>query len=143
MITSKPMQLLLLFTIALIGACGLALLAVPFIGFGWHLFHGSFIASSGYRLPVPRDFYVSGDVQQPTMWKHGVGVPLFNRPFGMIGVRPRISGARFEFGNDLQNSSERMIAAARQEGLALRSVRTLSAGTGNAFCFEFVKLTEK
>jgi hypothetical protein len=61
----------------------------------------------------------------------------------MIGIKPRPSGANFEIANDLENSSARIIAIAQQEGLTLRSTRTLAAGTGNAFCFEFSEPIEK
>jgi len=143
MAISKRARLLLLLIPAF--ACGyiLLLLTVPLLGLGWHLFHRSFVASNGCRIPVPKDFYVNGSVQQPTMWKHTLGLPLLKRPFGMIGIRPRPSGANFEIGNDLENSSARIIAIAQEEGLTLRSTRTLASGTGNAYCFEFSEPIKK
>lgn len=141
--TSKPMRLLFLLIFAFALGYVLLLVTVPFLGFGWHLLHGSTISSGGYSVRVPSGFYVSGSAEQPTMWKHTLGVPLLKRPFGMIGIRQRSSGISMAFGNDLESSSAQMIAAARQEGLTLRSKRTLPTGTGNAFCFEFSKAMEE
>jgi len=143
MITSKAARLVLFLITAFTGGYLLLLLAVPFLGFGWHLLHRSVIASNGCLIPVPSEFYVNGGAEQPTMWKHAFGIPLFKGPFGMIGIRPRSSGTNFNFANDFEGSSARMIAVARHEGLALRSQRTLSAATGKAFCFEFSKPMEK
>jgi hypothetical protein len=116
MVISKLTRLLFLAAITFMGAYLLLLQAVPFLGFGWHLFHRSFIISNGFRIPVPKEFYVNGNAQQPTMWRYTLGVPLLKRPFGMIGIRPRPSGANFEIENDLENSSARIIAIAQQEG---------------------------
>lgn len=135
--TAKPTRLILAITIAFMGGYILLLLTVPFLGVGWHLIHGNFIESSGCRIPVPKQFYVSANAEQPTMWKHTLGIPLLKRPFGMIGIRPRSPATSFEFANDFDNSSKRMIAVARQEGLTLRSNRLISTGAGNAYCFEF------
>ena len=137
MTMSRPARLFLLAILASAFGYILLLLAIPFLGLGWHLFHRSFIASNGCRIPVPKDFYVSGSVQQPTMWKYTLGVPLLKRPFGLIGIRPGPSGANFEIENDLENSSPRIIATAQGEGLTLRSTRTVESGMGKAFCFEF------
>jgi hypothetical protein len=79
MTMSRPARLFLLAILASAFGYILLLLAIPFLGLGWHLFHRSFIASNGCRIPVPKDFYVSGSVQQPTMWKHTLGVPLLKR----------------------------------------------------------------
>jgi hypothetical protein len=122
---------------ALLSGFIIILAAVPFLGFGWHLIHGSFLFSNGFLIPVPNKFYVVGDVRQPTMWTHTFGTPLFKGRFGMIGIVPRLAGDKFTMENDFEISSARIIAMAQDEGLILRSRRTLSTATNVAFCFEF------
>jgi hypothetical protein len=114
MISSRPARLLIIaLTSAIVGYLVL-LVAVPFLGFGWHMFHEPFLISNGYRIPVPKGFYVNGSALQPTMWKHSFGIPLLKRPFGMIGVRPFPPGTNVKLGDDFENSSASMIIAVAQ-----------------------------
>ncbi|MGB7282225.1 MAG: hypothetical protein WBE13_08200 [Candidatus Acidiferrum sp.] len=136
---SKSYTVLFFALVMFLVGYALLLLAVPLMGFGWHLLHGSLIVYDGWRIPVPKGFYVSGSPEKPTMWRHSLGVPLLKEPFGMIDVSPLPSGAVFRFGSDLEESSRRMIWVAQQEGLVLRSNRMVPTSAGNAFCFEFSK----
>jgi hypothetical protein len=67
----------------------IVLLVIPLLGPGGHLLHGDFISYGGWRVPVPKGFYVGKSKMGPAMWKHTLGIPLFNAPYGHISLYSR------------------------------------------------------
>ncbi len=112
-------------------------LMVPLLGPSWHLIHGNLITYQGWRIPVPRGFYVTQKPDHCTMWKHTLGAPFKRTASTSIGILTNPSGKLFKFEGNLEESAERMIAAGQMDGYIFHSERTVSTGSSTAYCFEF------
>ncbi|SRR5712692_253626 len=69
-----------------IGGFLIVLLMVPLLGPCWHLMFGDAISYAGWRVPVPKGFYVRKSQKGPTMWKQSLGIPLFDVSYGHISL---------------------------------------------------------
>ena len=56
-----------------IGLSLIGLLIIPLFGWGWHLLHADFIFLDGWKVPVPKGFYVRLLAGGP----EGFGCPTF------------------------------------------------------------------
>jgi len=137
---SKPIGLMLRLLGVFIGFLLIALLIVPLLGPGWHLLHGDFISYEGWRIPVPKRFYVRMSQMGPTMWKHTLGTPLFNVPYGHISLYRRPDQQPFAYDRDYSRFENGVIQEAGQSGYRLESKRTISVGENSGYCLEFTRL---
>ena len=135
----KPLSLMLQLLGVLIGVLLIALLIVPLVGPGWHLLHGDFIVYEGWRVPVPKGFYVGKSQMGPTMWKHTLGTPLFNVPYGHISLFSRPHP--FACDRDYSRFEKGVTQSAGQSGYQLESKRTISVGKNSGYCLEFTRLS--
>ena len=69
-----------------IGVLLVTLLIVPLLGPGWRLLHGDFISYEGWKIPVPKGFYVRNSQKGPSMWKQTFGIPFFDTSYGHISL---------------------------------------------------------
>jgi hypothetical protein len=122
-----------------LGACLIVLLVIPLLGPGWHLLHGDFISYGGWRIPVPKGFYVRKFEVGPTMWKTSLGIPLFNVPYGHISLFSRPAQQPFAYDRDYSRFETGIIQEAGQSGYQLESKRTISVGKNPGYCLEFTR----
>ncbi|PYU54090.1 MAG: hypothetical protein DMG55_32650 [Acidobacteria bacterium] len=131
----KPLSLMLQLLGVLIGVLLIALLIVPLVGPGWHLLHGDFIVYEGWRVPVPKGFYVGKSQMGPTMWKHTLGIPLFNSLYSRPDQQP------FAYDRDYSRFENGVTQEAGQSGYQLEPKRTISVGKNSGYCLEFTRLS--
>jgi hypothetical protein len=124
-----------------IGAYLIVLLVIPLLGPGWHLLHGDFISYGGWRIPVPKGFYVGKSQMGPTMWKHTLGIPLFNVPYGHISLYSRPDQQPFAYDRDYSRFEKGVTQEASQSGYQLKSKRMISVGKNSGHCLEFTRLS--
>ncbi len=125
----------------LIGVLLIALLIVPLLGPGWHLLHGDFISYEGWRILVPKGFYVGKSQMGPTMWKHTLGIPLFNVPYGHISLYSRPDQQPFSYDRDYSRFENGVTQEAGQSGYQLEPKRRISVGKNSGYCLEFTRLS--
>lgn len=63
-----------------VGGYAFFLLFVPELGFGWHLLHGNFISYHGWRIAVPKSYYVTNELHGPAFCGPLSGSALSARP---------------------------------------------------------------
>jgi hypothetical protein len=122
-----------------VGAYLILLLVIPLLGPGWHLLHGDFISYGGWRIPVPRGFYVGKSQMGPTMWKHTLGAPLLNVPYRHISLYSRPDQQPFAFDRDYSRFEKGVTQEASRSGYHLKAKRTVSVGKNSASCLEFTR----
>jgi len=121
-----------------VGAYLIVLLVIPLLGLGWHLLHGDFISYGGWRIPVPKGFYVGKSQMGPAMWKHTLGTPLFNVPYGHISLYS-LRPAQPPFTYDRDRFEKGVIQEATGSGYKFESKRTISVGKNSGYCLEFTR----
>jgi hypothetical protein len=121
------------------GAYLIVLLLIPLLGLAWHLVHGDFTSYGGWRIPVPKGFYVGRSQMGPTMWKHTLGTPLFNVPYGHISLYSRPDQQPFIYDTDYSRFEKGVAQAAGQSGYQFESKRTISAGKNSGYCLQFTR----
>src|SRR6266849_8191945 len=100
-----------------IGAWTLMLFSIPLLGPIWHFFNGDSVDYVGWRLPVPKGFYVRTLESGPTMWRPTVGIPFLNVAYGHISVfRLPSDQEPFVHTRDLQRFSEAISEEAQRAG---------------------------
>ena len=139
---NKPLKLMLRLLGVFIGALLIALFMVPLLGPGWHLIHGDFISYGGWRVPVPKGFYVRKSQQGPTMWKQTFGIPFFDASYGHISLYSRSPAQQpFAYDRDYSRFEERVTQEASQSGYKLTSKRTISVSKNTGYCLEFMRVS--
>jgi len=126
--------------IALIWLCvafGL-LLIVPWLGWTWHLIHGSTIESSGVLFRVPPRYLARGSSDgRASMWRCEVGVPLWRAPYGFLGIYPHRDRPKIDMKLDLNRLQTILVNQGKLEGMSLDAQRKLQTEAGPAVCFQF------
>lgn len=132
--------LLMLLTIFVAVMC-LFFLVVPFLGFGWHMLHRNYISDAGWKIPIPKHYYVRQQERGPTVWKPSFGAPLFDVPFSHISFFSRKPGAEIFMGTGDSARFEQAISeTATQNGYQLKSKHIVPIGNKNATCLEFERV---
>jgi hypothetical protein len=123
-----------------IGVLLIVLFIVPLLGPAWHLLHGDFISYGGWRIPVPKGFYVRKSQKGPTMWKQSLGIPFFDASYGHISLYS-LSPAQqpFAYDRDYSLFEKGVIQEGSQSGYNLESKRTISVGKNSGYCLEFAR----
>jgi len=126
--------LLMLAGVFIATICGF-LLVVPFFGVGWHAFHADYISYAGWKIPVPRDYYVRQEKEGAAIWKLSFGAPLFDVPFSHVsffyGAKPFVGTS------DAERFFQGISGVATEGGYQFKGKRIVSIGTKTASCFEF------
>jgi hypothetical protein len=127
----------------LIGVLLIFLLLVPLLGPGWHLLHGNFFSYGGWRIPVPKGFFVQQSSEGPILWKYTFGIPFLDVPYGHISVYgpSSLSPARrpFEYDRDYSRFESAVTEEAHQSGYRFESKRTIPVGENSGYCLEFTR----
>jgi hypothetical protein len=119
----------------LLGIILMILLIVPLLGPCWHLLYGEEISYAGWKVPVPKGFYVRRSLEGPTMWKEGFGIPFVNASYGHISLFHRPSP--FAFDRDYAQFKQALIEDAAKKGYELKAERTAQVGKSSAYCLDF------
>lgn len=137
---SKLVKLMLRLLGVFIGVLLIVLLIIPLLGPGWHLFHGDFISYEGWRIPVPKGFYVRQSQKGPTMWKQTFGIPFFDTSYGHLSLY-RLSPAQqpFAYDKDYSRFENGVTQEAIQSGYQLKTKRVASVGKSSGYCLEFIR----
>lgn len=123
-----------------VGVLLIFLLLVPLLGPGWHVLYGDFISYDGWRIPVPKGFYVRQSPKGPTMWKYTIGVPFLDVPYGHISLYSLGSTQRpFSYDRDYTGFEKGVIQEADVSGYQLKTKRTVSVGQTSGYCLEFTR----
>ena len=138
---SKSVRLLLQLLGIVVGVLLISVLSVPLLGPGWHLLHGDFISYAGWRIPVPKGFYVRKSQMGPTMWNPALGIPFFDAPYGHVSLYSRPDQQPFAHDRDYSRFEIGVSRAAGQSGYRLESKRTISVGKNSGYCLEFTRLS--
>ncbi len=135
--SKKVAKLTLQLSGVFIGVLLIFLVLVPLFGPGWHLLHGDFISYGGWRIPVPKGFYVRNSQGRPTMWRLNLGIPLFRAPYGHISLfsHPPQEPPAFDY----RRFERAVIEDALRSGYQLKAKRTVSVGKNSAYCLEFTR----
>jgi hypothetical protein len=130
-------KLMLRLLAVFVGVILIVLLVIPLIGPCWHLLYGDAISYAGWKVPVPRGFYVRKSQEGPTMWKESFGIPFFNAPYGHISLFRRPSP--FSFDSDYARFKQGLIQDAIEKGYELKGERTAQVGKNSGYCLEFTR----
>jgi hypothetical protein len=123
---------------AFIGGLLIVLLIVPLLGPGWHLLHGDFTSFGGWKIPVPKGFYVRESHMGPTMWKETLGVPFIEVPYGHISLYNLSPPQQpFAFDRDYARFEKGVTEDAIQSGYRFESKRTIPVGGNSGYCLQF------
>jgi hypothetical protein len=116
------------------------LLIFTVLGPCWHLMFGDAISYEGWKVPVPKGFYVQKSEKAPTMWKHTLGSPLFNVPYGHISLFS-LGPAQppFAYERDYSRFEKGVTQDASQSGYQLKAKRSTMVGKNPAYCLEFAR----
>lgn len=112
------------------------LLAVPFFGFGWHVFHKDYISYGGWKIPVPKSYYVRLGERGPAIWKLSLGLPFFDAPFSHVSF---FSSKPFVGTSDAERFFQAVSETASEDGYRFKAKHIVSIGTKTAFCYEFAR----
>lgn len=119
-----------------VGFC--AFLVIPWLGWPWHIIHGSTIQTSGVLFEAPpRYFSLTSTDDHPSVMRCDFGIPLWRAPYGFIEIFPHPNGRRLDMETDLDRLQAILVNQERSEGMSLNSRRKMATGVGPAFCFEF------
>jgi len=115
--------------------CGIiALLIVPLFGPCWHLLHGDTTSYAGWKIPVPKGFYVRKSPNGATMWRLSLGVPLLPVPYGHVSIFEH-QGESFLFSPHYRGFSDSVSQDAATGGYAIQE-RAVSTAGSTAYCLE-------
>jgi hypothetical protein len=134
---SKFLKLVLKCVALFVSAYAFFLLFVPLLGFGWHLLHGDFISYYGWRITVPKNYYVTNKPDGPAFWKLTLGAPRFDVPFAHVSFYTSRTHPSFKASADYAKFEESMTQNAAESGHHLKQRRVLPIGTRSAYCVEF------
>jgi hypothetical protein len=134
-LTKLVIRLLVIFIGAVLGV----LVVVPLLGPGWHLLHGDAISFEGWRVPVPKGFYVRKSGTAAAMWKLSFGIPFLSVPYGHVSLFRRPAQEAFSFDKDYARFKSELTQDASERMHRLKSERTVSAGNRHAYCLEFTR----
>jgi len=134
-----PPKLLFRLGAVLIGAFLIFLLIVPLLGPCWHLLYGDAISYEGWRVPVPRGFYVRNSQNGPTMWKQTFGTPFFSTSYGHISLYNHPNQQPFAYDRDYSRFERGVTEVAAQSGYRFESEHTVPVGRNSAYCLEFTR----
>src|SRR5258708_28714928 len=125
----------------LLGVILLGLPGIPVLGLCWHLLYGDSILYGGWKVSVPKGFYVRKFQEGPTMWKESFGIPFFNAPYGHISLfhRPQ---PPFSFDRDYAGFKQGLTQDAIEKGYELKAERTAQVGKNSGYCLEFTRSPE-
>ncbi len=140
MLTSKVAKRVFQYTGVGVGAFLIVLLVIPLLGPVWHALHGDSIYLDGWKIPVPKGFYVSKDQKDRAMWRLTLGIPLFNGPYGHISfyhLRP--TPQPFVFDRDYPQFRKAAIQEASHSGYRLNSEHTVSVERVSGYCLDFMR----
>ncbi len=138
--SKKVVKLTLQLLGVFIGVLLIFLLLVPQFGPGWHVLHGDFIFLDGWKIPVPKGFYVTKDQKDRAMWRPTLGIPLFNVPYGHISLyHLRPTPQPFVFDRDYGRFRKATIQEANHSGYHLNSEHTVSVERVSGYCLEFMR----
>jgi hypothetical protein len=134
----KTARLLLMLSGVFVAAiCGF-LLAVPFFGFGWHVLHADYISWAGWKIPVPKDYFVRQDEKGSAIWKLSFGTPYSTHRSVMSAFFSLKSGDKAFVGtSDTAQCLQAVSETATENGYQFKAKHIVSVGTKTASCFEF------
>jgi hypothetical protein len=135
---TKFLKVLLKCVALFVSAYAFFLLFVPLLGFGWHLLHGNFISYHGWRIPVPRGYYVTNEPHGPAFWKLSLGAPRFEVPFAHVSFY-NLHKHLFKATADYAAFEENMTRNAAESGHHVKQRRVLPIGNRSAYCVEFAR----
>jgi hypothetical protein len=110
-------------------------LFVPLLGYGWHLLHGNYISHHGWRIAVPKGYYVTNEPHGPSIWKLTLGAPHFEVPFAQVSFCS--SGTQlFKAATDCARFEDSQIRTALESGYHFKQRNVLPIGNRSAYCVE-------
>jgi hypothetical protein len=141
LVPKDTLKLMLRLLAVFLGVILIILLVIPLLGPCWHLLYGDAISYGGWKVPVPKGFYVWKSQEGPTMWKESFGIPFFNAPYGHISLfhRPQ---PPFSFDRDYAGFKQRLTQDAIEKGYELKAERTAQVGKNSGYCLEFTRSPE-
>jgi hypothetical protein len=126
--------------VTIVATVCLYLLIVPLLGYGWHVLHGNYVSYAGWKIAVPRDYYVIQQRRGPAIWKLSFGAPLFDVPFSHVSFYSLPPGtAAFMGTRDSARYEKAVTQTATESGYQLKSKHTVTIGNKAAACLEFAR----
>jgi len=116
------------------------LLVVPLLGYGWHVLHGNYISCAGWKIAVPRGYYVIQQRRGPAIWKLSFGAPLFDVPFSHVSFYSLPPGSKSFMGTGDAARYEKVVTqTAKESGYQFKAKYTLTIGNKPAACLEYAR----
>ena len=132
---TRFVKLLVKYAALSVSVYAILLLFVPLLGFGWHLLHGNSISHHGWRITVPKSYYVTNAPHGPAIWKLTLGIPHFEVPFAQVAFYS--SGTHlFKSATDCAPFEESISRNATESGYHFRQRSVLPIGSRSAYCVE-------
>lgn len=114
------------------------LLAIPWLGWPWHLIHGETIASSGIVFKIPARYFSPIPLDDnPAVMRTDFGLPLWHAPYGFITIFQHRGRHALDFRKDIDRIQSVLVTDERSAGMNLIAQRKFDTAIGEAVCFEF------
>jgi hypothetical protein len=115
--------------------------------FEYHLRFGDTVFLNGLRVPVPKDFYVSGQDRAHdhlilSLFSSSVGIPFRRGAAANITVFQSPSNPAFEPAQ-LERLMDSTIGLTKEDGYDLKATRKLSIANRAGYCLEFASESDK
>jgi len=143
---NRRARFLVVIAIVVLVIIGVVEMALPHLGFFWHLANKSEVAIDGHSFVVPSKYFLSRSDGRLALLRLSPVVPLISKqsdiagPFArqsIIGIYTHKDGKNFDKDADYLRLKEWLTNESKQAGLILESERTLSTPIGTAYCFQF------
>jgi hypothetical protein len=132
---TKVIRTVLLIVCGGLLAYALFLCVVPFLGYGWHMLHSDYIPYAGWKIFVPKQYYVTAGPHGPNLWRYSLGAPQFEVPFSHVSFFN--SPHQFRAPTDYAKFEQGVTQYEKESGCQFNGTRAVLAGNTPAYCMEF------
>jgi hypothetical protein len=117
------------------------LFLIPFLGYGWHLLHGSYISYAGWKIPVPRIYFATKEIEGPALWRLSLGMPTFEAPYAHVNFFS--SPHQFKTATDYAKFEGSLTKQAKECGYQFKGKSIVPTANTSAYCIEFSRQSKE
>ena len=99
------------------------------------MLHSDHISYGGWKIFVPKEYYVSVGLRGPNLWRYSLGLPQFEVPFAHVSFFN--SPHQFSAATDYAKFEQSVTQYEKESGYQFNGTRTVLAGNTPAYCMEF------
>ena len=105
-------------------------------GYVWHFLYGDEVSFTGWKIPIPKNFYVWNRKKGLAFWKTDFGVPIFSDSYGLISLG--MANKPIDYETDFDKFVAIQITLAREDGIFGEVNRKEFPQTPPRYCVEFL-----